>query len=211
MKKKIAIGLIVLGIFVMAYPKIRDGYSAYKEKKVLKEYEQSLRNIGEMEKEIGNDKSTENNYKSEENKKIRKIYENAAILKIDKINLYMPILEGETKENLRTTVCHMKNTGKLGKVGNYAIAGHRCYSYGKHFNRLDEVEVGDNIIIFSQDKEYKYKVFNKFIVKPEEVEVLNGNGKDKMITLITCTPIRVATHRLIIQGKLEKVVKRVEN
>ncbi|MCY6371369.1 class D sortase [Clostridium ganghwense] len=207
MKKIFAVGLIVLGIIVMMYPKIRDGYSTYKEKKVLKEYEQSLRNIGTLENEISDD----NLLKNEENKKIQKIYEDATILKIDKINLYMPILEGETKENLRTTVCHMKNTGKLGEVGNYAIAGHRCYSYGRHFNRLDEVEVGDELIVFSMDKEYKYKVFKKFIVKPEEVGVLEGNGKDKMITLITCTPIRVATHRLIIQGKLESVSKRVDS
>ncbi|MCY6483356.1 class D sortase [Clostridium aestuarii] len=216
MRKVWATVLITIGILVMMYPKIREAYYTHEQNNVLEQYEESMKSIGDMEKALVESEEKQQNdtnsvLKTKSNGSKIKIPKNSPILKIAKIDLYMPIMEGETRENLRVSVAHMNNTGKLGEVGNYAIAGHRCYTYGRHFNRLDEVEEGDEIIIFSKDDEYKYKVVKKFIVKPEEVGVLKGNGKDKLVTLITCTPIRVATHRLIIQGKLESVCKRNDN
>ena len=124
------------------------------------------------------------------------------VIKISKINVNLPIFDGATQKNMKIGVGWMKETSKLGEVGNTALAAHRSYTYGRFFNRLDEVELGDEIIVTTKGVEYKYKVFNKVVVEPTDVSVLKRNKKDKIVTLITCTPIKTATHRLIIQGKI---------
>ena len=124
------------------------------------------------------------------------------ILLIDKINLKIPILTNATQANMKVSVASITNTGRPGAVGNYAIAGHRNLTYGKNFNRLDEVDIGDLITVDTGTKQYVYKVGEKLYVLPEEVWVLNGNGKDREITLITCHPMENPTHRIAIKGKL---------
>ncbi|MGQ7891043.1 class D sortase [Paenibacillus sp. WC2504] len=124
------------------------------------------------------------------------------VLRIDKINLKLPILTDATVKNLKVSVASIANTGKPGEVGNYAIAGHRNLTYGKNFNRLDEVDLGDIIQVETGSKHFKYMVEDKQYVLPTDVSVLKGNGKDKEITLITCDPMVNPTHRLIIKGKI---------
>ncbi len=125
------------------------------------------------------------------------------MLKIDKINLYLPILPGVTEDNLNISVASIENTGKPGKIGNYSIAGHRVQKYGQHFNRLDEVEIGDVIEIEDREKTYKYVVFNKFLVDPKETWVINRTSKtEREVTLITCYPLINPTRRLIIKGRI---------
>ena len=68
---------------------------------------------------------------------------------------------------------------------------------------LDEIEENDEIIVEYNGKEFKYKVTEIKVVKPEEVSVLNQSEEEE-ITLITCTPIRVGSHRLIIKGIREQ-------
>lgn len=124
------------------------------------------------------------------------------VLRIDKINLKLPILTDATVKNLKVSVASIANTGKPGEVGNYAIAGHRNLTYGKNFNRLDEVDLGDIIQVETGSKQFKYIVEDKQYVLPTDVSVLKGNGKDTEITLITCDPMDNPTHRLIIKGKI---------
>ena len=95
-----------------------------------------------------------------------------------------------------------KDTPYTGDKGNSAIAGHRSYTYNQYFNRLDELVEGDEIIIQTKKGEFTYVIYKKFVVLPEEVSVLNDT-KEAELTLITCTPVRVATHRLIIKAKLK--------
>lgn len=127
------------------------------------------------------------------------------IIQIEKIKVKAPIVEGVRAENLKVGVGHIPGTAALGQPGNCALAGHRSYTFGKFFNRLDELAVGDEIIITTKKEDLKYKVFQKLVVTPDNVSVLKGDKKDNIITLITCTPIYVATHRLIIHARLEGV------
>lgn len=124
------------------------------------------------------------------------------MLTIDKINLNLPILHGATNKNLKTTAASIENTGKVGEIGNYALAGHRNLTYGRNFNRLGEIVVGDKIEVDDGEKQFEYTVTEILVVKPEEVWVLKGNGENKEITLITCEPMVNPTHRLIIKGKI---------
>lgn len=126
------------------------------------------------------------------------------MLKIPKINLNLPVLHDATKQNLKISIASIKHTGKPGQIGNYCIAGHRSHTYGRNFNRLNEVEIGDIIEFNDAKNNYQYIVSNKFLVKPEEIQILIGNQIDKKITLITCHPMKNPTHRLIIQGQFSE-------
>jgi sortase A len=68
------------------------------------------------------------------------------------------------------------------------------------FNRLDELEVGDGIVVETADGSFEYTVFKKHVVEPDDLSVLNKNDRDRVLTLITCTPLYTATHRLVIHA-----------
>jgi sortase A len=122
-------------------------------------------------------------------------------LTIDKIDLEIPVLYGATDANMKKGAGQIIGTSPVGTVGNVALAAHRSYTYGRFFNRLDEINVGDIIRIEKNNKTYEYKVYTKKVVEPTDVSVLNKNDTHKVLTLITCTPIKVATHRLIIHAE----------
>ena len=125
--------------------------------------------------------------------------ENAAeyILKIPGIDSIEPVVEGTDKNALSAALGHEKTTVLPGEVGNCVIAGHRNYTFGKFFNRLGEVEIGDMIYIDTPTDTYSYRVSEIKTVKPEDVEILENTDKE-ILTLYTCTPIYIATHRLVV-------------
>lgn len=124
-----------------------------------------------------------------------------AIISADKINLRLPVLEGATEENMKYAAAHMKETAPLGEIGNAAIAAHRARTKGRLFNRLNELEPGDEINIAIKGETIVYTVFQVLRVEPEDVSVLNGSRTESLLTLITCDPVVNATHRLIVQAK----------
>ncbi len=128
------------------------------------------------------------------------------IIQIKKIKVKAPIVEGVKPSNLASAVGHIPGTAALGAPGNSALAGHRSYTFGKFFNRLDELVIGDEIVITTKKEDLKYKVSKIHVVTPDDVSVLKGSKDESIITLITCTPIYVASHRLIVVAALEERV-----
>lgn len=123
------------------------------------------------------------------------------LLRIPKIKLEEAVREGSTPNVLSSALGHVENTAFPGQDGNCCIAGHRNYVFGKYFNRLDEIEEGDYIEIETPDEIYKYKVTGIEIVEPEDVSVLEYS-EGKNMTLITCTPFMIGTHRLIVHAEM---------
>jgi sortase A len=208
---------IIIGLVLLVYPKVSEVYNNYQQKKIVKEWQQSLGSSeeimdngvgsilpGSLESDKDSGDEEEKNRKNE--KKLTEGYTKKNIkgmLKIEKINLNLPILSGAIEENLKISVASIEHTGNAGEFGNYAIAGHRSRTYGRNFNRLEEVEIGDIIEVDKGEKIYKYTVVEKLFVKPEETWVLNNNKNIKGITLVTCHPmVDNPTHRLIIKGKI---------
>ena len=123
------------------------------------------------------------------------------IISIPKIDVNVALSEGIDTDILKYAVGHFTETPMPGEQGNSCFAGHRSYTYNQYFNRLGELEVGDIIVVTTKDGEFEYEVYESKVVEPEEISVLD-NTKGEEITLVTCTPIRVATHRLIVKGKM---------
>ncbi|MBR4669735.1 MAG: class D sortase [Butyrivibrio sp.] len=122
------------------------------------------------------------------------------VVRIPKIDSKEPVKEGTNKSALSASLGHEPGTASPGEVGNCVIAGHRNYNFGKYFNRLDEVEVGDEIFVDTRDNTYEYKVSEIKVVEPEDIEILDPT-EDEQLTLYTCTPIYIATHRLVVIAK----------
>ncbi|MBD0382023.1 class D sortase [Paenibacillus sedimenti] len=220
-KRAIPIVLILLGMMIFLYPTINDRYESYRQQQILEQWQETLRDIdleapetiaaqGDIPFPVKESSETlppiQPKPLSAEPSSTPSVGTIGGsiegVLVIDKINLKLPILTDATTKNLKLSVASIANTGKAGAVGNYAIAGHRNLTYGKNFNRLDEVDVGDWIEVDAGNAHYLYQVQDKQYVLPEDVWVLEGNGKDREITLITCHPMENPTHRIVVKGKL---------
>ena len=132
-----------------------------------------------------------------------------AVLSIPSISCKDIIKEGCSRRVLAKALGHMEGTALPGNSGNCVIAGHRNYSFGLHFNRLNEVTVGDEITIALKEELYNYTVIEIKVVEPEELWVLDQTD-DARLTLITCTPIYIGSHRLIVVAELTDSITMCE-
>jgi sortase A len=104
---------------------------------------------------------------------------------------------------------HYPGTAMPGAVGNFAVAGHRT-TYGKPLNRIEELVVGDPLVVRTQDAWYVYRVTSAHVVTPADVEVIAANPADpsaapteRFITLTTCHPMFSARERYVVHGVLD--------
>ena len=118
-------------------------------------------------------------------------------LSIPAINLNTPVLPKTTKEYLNIALTQIKKDQVPGQ-GNFTIAGHNSSVYGRHFNRLHEVNIGDEIQLIDGEDVFTYQIDSKKIITPSEVDVLNNHPDMNEITLITCTD--TGTKRLAVKG-----------
>ena len=124
------------------------------------------------------------------------------IITIERINLRAPILNEYSEANLNISICSVIPGNRMGEPGNYVLAGHESRIFGRHFNRLHELEVGDVIIVENRYEQFTYTVFEVFTVTPQDVWVMDNDGERKLITLITCDSRTVPMGRLIVKGEL---------
>lgn len=128
--------------------------------------------------------------------------EAVGILSIPKINAELPVAAGATREQMKRSEGWVMQTDPIGSTGNAVVAGHRSYTYGRHFNRLGELAEGDRIFYTAADgTEMEFAVDAVLTVKPDDPAVfaLPQEG-EAQLTLYTCTPVRAATHRLIVRA-----------
>ncbi|OXM83415.1 sortase [Paenibacillus rigui] len=125
-------------------------------------------------------------------------------LSIEKLNLREPVLKGADPESLKVGVGLVETDRKPGRTGNVAIAGHRSWTFGKQFSRLNELATKDRIVLSTTDQSYEYVVTSTFLVEPDDLSVLESTKDKAELTLITCEPKYNPTHRLIVKAELIK-------
>jgi sortase A len=121
------------------------------------------------------------------------------------------ITQGTDRPNVLNPlgVGHYEGTAMPGEVGNFALAAHRT-TYGKPFNRIEELQEGDPVVVWTQDTWYVYRVTSSQVVLPDAVEVIapvpdqpDAEPTERMITLTTCHPMFSARERYIVHGVLD--------
>ena len=128
----------------------------------------------------------------------------AGTLSIPVINFEMKILVDATASNLNRAPALMKSTHFPGDVGNAVISGHRMYEFGSHFNRIDELKIGDKLYFESTGNKHEFIVEQIMVVDPSEIWITLGDQREARLTLFACTPIRIATHRLAVFAVLKE-------
>lgn len=109
---------------------------------------------------------------------------------------------------------HYPGTKMPGEVGNFAVAAHRT-TYGKPFNRIAELRVGDAIVVETPGGWYTYRFRTLEYVTPSEVEVLlpvpqvpDAPAGSRYITLTSCSPMYAMTERIVAYGVFESFTPR---
>lgn len=96
---------------------------------------------------------------------------------------------------------HHLGTANPGEQGNVVISGHiGSVREGDVFKRLPEISIGDGVVVATNDRNYLYRVSDKNVVEPTQVEVMGSTGEE-ILTLITCVPDGVYTQRLVVTAK----------
>lgn len=122
------------------------------------------------------------------------------VLIIPKINVKMLIMDGTDDATLSVAVGRLTYTDNFDEVGNCVLAGHRSYTFGKYLNRLNELEIGDKITVQLKDKTLNYTIYKSHIIEPDDFSIIKGNGKDKILTVFTCHPPGIGSHRLVVHA-----------
>ncbi|MEZ5371455.1 MAG: class E sortase [Microthrixaceae bacterium] len=120
-----------------------------------------------------------------------------ARLRVDALDLDVPVVEGVDLGSLSHGVGHWPGTAGPGEAGNMVIAGHRT-THGAPFRRLDELAVGDEVTIGVADRDVVYRVTGTEIVDPDDVEVARPTD-DATATLFACHPPGSARQRLVVR------------
>lgn len=129
---------------------------------------------------------------------------NYGVIEIPSIDLRMPLARGADKQSLRVAAGWYPDSAEVGGAGNAVILGHRMTGYGVHFNRLDELQAGDQVVITtSQSEVFTYTVTGSEVILPENLmHTLAEHNEGFILTLVTCTPTGVGSHRLLVYATL---------
>lgn len=122
---------------------------------------------------------------------------------IPRIDLNLPIYEGTGADVLAHGIGHLSETSYPlgGKSTHCALSGHRGLAEAELFTNLDKLELGDRFYLHILDEVLAYQVDQVLIVEPDQVETLDIVEGEDLCTLVTCTPIGVNSHRLLVRGR----------
>ena len=137
-------------------------------------------------------------------------------IEIPKLNVVMPLYHGTDEAVLQVAIGHLEWTSLPvgGESSHCVVSGHRGLPSARLFTDLDQMEVGDTFMLRILDEVLTYEVDQIRIVEPHVTEdLLIVEGED-LVTLVTCTPYGINTHRMLVRGhrietQEEKVVRRV--
>lgn len=132
-------------------------------------------------------------------------------IEIPKINVNLPIYHGTEDDVLSVGVGHLQGTSfPVGGIDTRSVlTGHRGSPNSKLFTRLDELVLGDLFFIRVIDQTLAYKITEIDVIEPEDVETLDILAGKDLVTLLTCTPYGINSHRLIVTGERIEYVEAV--
>jgi sortase A len=126
--------------------------------------------------------------------------EQAIRIRIPAISVDAPVVMGDGEEQLKKGVGQYIHSPNPGQSGNLVLSAHNDV-FGEIFRDLDQLETGDEVIIYTNQRAYTYVVQQQQIVGPLQVEVM-ASTNEPVVTLISCYPYMVDTQRMVITATL---------
>ena len=130
-------------------------------------------------------------------------------INIPSIDCRLPIYHGSSEDMLTKGAVHLAGTAFPigGSSARSVISAHTAFPGKIFFDRLSEVEIGESFSVTVLGDTFYYKVTEINIVLPDEVEYLQPVKDKDLITLVTCTPYALNTHRLLVTGERDTTLK----
>lgn len=220
--KIILIVILFLGLSILLYPFISQYFNSFTQTKVINEYEKIFTNMDHTNYE--NLFKEANNYNQELSKlsfpltqykklkgysQILNINNNGMMgyITIDKIKVEIPIYHGTDKSVLNVAVGHLEGSSlPVGGPNTHSIlSAHRGLPSSRLFTDLNKLELGDIFEITILNKKLTYQIDNIVVIEPNDISNIQIEKGEDYVTLLTCTPYGLNTHRLLVRGK------RIEN
>ncbi|ARJ39150.1 hypothetical protein SporoP8_09890 [Sporosarcina ureae] len=204
-RKFIGWALVIGGVLIVCYPMLKNIAYDKQQQELLEAFDQ----LGAMEDvDFTDEPERVSSAEAPVDKKSPSLQGSRGIVSIDKIDLKMLMFDGVTENELGKGAGIMEPQKDFTKH-NVGLAGHRAVADGKQFNRLGELEVGDDIQVNTKNEILHYRITDTFIVHKTDVSVLEDK-ETPQLTLVTCTPLGSwnPPDRLIVQAELQEVEKR---
>lgn len=218
--KKIKIVCILgflIGLSILLYPIVSNYLNSKTYITVIEEYNEKVKKIDKEENKILYEKALK--YNNDLMSNFQKTFENderynsllhindtqiMAYIEIPKLNnLKIPIYHGFSKDTLQIGIGHMQGSSlPIGNIGSHSVLfGHRGLPNSELFTNINKLKENDIFYINILNNKNEYKIDKINIVKPEEmVDYFNIDETEDRITLVTCTPYCINTHRLLVSG-----------
>ena len=209
--------LLLLGVGLVTYPMISSYYTARHQSQVSVQFQVDLEDMPQAEihanwavaerynRELA--AGTLLRYTTEDGISYEEILDVTGTgmmgyVEIPSIDVMLPIYHGTGEDSLSQGAGHMPNSSfPIGGEGTHAvISAHSAMPTARMFTDLDQLNVGDQFSIHVLDEVLVYEVDRIVTVLPTEIEYLKIEPEGDYVTLLTCVPYGVNTHRLLVRG-----------
>ena len=214
----ILILIFLVGLSVMLYPSVSDAVNRKHQSRAVADYAEKVEQLSDADYQTYFDAADA--YNRQLNTTPNAFYKPDLVsgyaqtldisgtgimgyITIPKISVELPIYHGTDEGVLQVAAGHLEGSSlPVGGAGTHAvISAHRGLPSAKLFTNLDELEVGDRFTITVLNRVLTYEVDQISIVLPTEIDQLLPTEGMDYVTLMTCTPYGINTHRLLVRGK----------
>lgn len=231
MKQKLFSSLLVLllisGVTLLSYPTISTIVNEINNNSYINKYNESCESLSKEKQQNILAKAYKYNEmvateyypvdKQQEYLNIAKSYDNIlnfengliGYISIDKINVYLPIYHSTTQDALTKGAVHLEKTSfPVGQTNSHTvISAHSGFPTNRMFDDIDTLEIGDTFQLKIINDTYTYKILKRSIVEPSDVSKVQIEKGKELVTLVTCYPYSVNTHRLLVTGERVELSK----
>ena len=225
MKRKviniIIIALALIGVVLLVYPYVTYRLSERDQTYVVQQYDDSLAKMTEQQMQEEWERAWAYNASlatsvlydpfasgqedmDAEYLSLLDIAENGVMchIEIPKIKVDLPVFHGVSLSTLEKGVGHLEGSSlPVGGAGTHSVmTAHTGLNSSKLFTDLVEMKIGDEFYIYTLDQILAYRVDSIVVVEPEDVDTLLTVGGKDYVTLVTCTPYGINSHRLLVRG-----------
>ena len=212
-----ALCFIVTIVFLL-YPTVSNWWNERHSSRAVASYDENVSNLNEEEIERMFNEARQYNQKlqfngtrftptNEEHEKYESILDVSGTgiigyVEIDKINVKLPIYHGTSDVVLQKAIGHFEGSSfPIGENGTHAVlSGHSGLSSAKMFTDLPKLNIGDEFKVTVLGKEMHYKIDRIETVLPDNLNYFELDSDNDYVTLVTCTPYGVNSHRLLVRG-----------
>jgi sortase A len=213
------VGILLIGLSLLLYPTVSDYWNSFHQSEAVAGYVQDVEDMSEqkkaemlaaaqaynetLQKGVIPDLNLSSSEKTVYNQTLDVTGTGImGYVEIPKLNTTLPIYHGTDDTILQVALGHIPGTSlPVGGKGTHAvISGHRGLASAKLFTNLDRLVEGDTFMIQVLDETLTYEVDQILTVTPDDVSALEIDPDQDYVTLVTCTPYGVNTHRLLVRG-----------